>query len=119
MLESLDLTLNLIDDEWIKGRQWPSNLTFLALRYNNISDEGAKWLQLPSMLRSLDLSRNNISDKGVNALLKKIPKTKLTRITCYGNPYNVDAIKADRAVQQQSLLRNCRDKLCHVNTPLS
>lgn len=117
VIKRLSLRGNDIHTTW--GLPFPNSLLSLNLQYNDIGPVGAKWLQLPLTLQSLDLSRNNISDKGVNALLKKIPKTKLTRITCYGNPYNVDAIKSDRAVQQQSLLRNCRDKLCHVNTPLS
>ena len=117
-LTDLDLSSNDISAEGAKGLQLPPSLQSLVLGGNNIGDEGAKELQLPAMLHSLILWGNNIGDEGINALLKKIPKTNLTIINLYGNPYNSTAISPNVTIQQQILLRNCQDKLCHVNTPL-
>jgi len=71
------------------------------------------------MLQSLDLNFNNISDKGVNALLQKIPRTNLTTIVLYGNPYNSTVINVNRTLQQKKLLKNCQDQLCYADTSLS
>jgi len=119
MLIYLNLSRNNISDEGAKGLQLPPMLQSLELWENNIGDEGAKGLQLPPMLQYLDLRYNNIGDEGVNELLKKIPKTKLMRIDLSGNPYNSTAINPNRIIQQQRLLENCQDQLCHANTPLS
>jgi hypothetical protein len=115
----LDLNQNNIGDEGTKGLQLPSSLQSLALWLNSIGDEGAKGLKLPSLLQFLDLSQNNIGDEGVNALLQKIPKTNLTAIGLYGNPYNSSTIDVNRILQQKTLLKNCQDKLCYADTSLS
>ncbi len=117
-LQSLYLNENNIGDEGANALQLPASLQFLDLAVNKIGAEGAKGLTLPLMLQSLVLARNNISDEGVNALLKKIPRTNLTTIVLDYNPYNSTSMNVNRTLQQQMLLKNCQDKLCHANTPL-
>ncbi len=117
-LKFLYLDSNHIGDEGARGLTLPDSLQILGLIDNSISDEGAEGLKLSPNLQSLDLRSNRIGDEGVNALLQKIPKTKVTAIVLDGNPYNFTAINIDRFLQQQTLLRNCRDKLCHAATPL-
>jgi hypothetical protein len=120
-LTSLSLIDNNIGAEGAKGLSLATltALKTLGLFGNNIGDEGARGLQLPLMLQFLGLSYNNITDEGVNALLKKIPKTKLTNIDLDGNPYNSSRISPNRAVQQKRLLENCQSQLCYANTLLS
>ncbi len=119
-LQSLGLGLhNNIGDAGAKGLRLPSKLQFLELSWNKIGDAGARGLKLPDNLQSLSLLYNNISDAGVNALLQKIPRTNLITIDLNGNPYNATAINVNRSIQQQTLIRNCQDKLCYANTSLS
>ena len=118
-LQSLSLVGNRIGDE--KGAEklkFPDSLQSLSLGVNLIDDVAVQALKLPSSLQSLDLSFNHFGDEGVKALLQKIPETNLTFIFLNGNYYNSTTINIDRTIQQQKLLRNCQDKLCHANTPL-
>lgn len=117
-LQSLRLGNNKLTYEGITTLQLPSMLQMLDLSYNKIGDQGAKELKLPKSLQFLDLSYNEIGDEGVRVLLKQMIQANLSTILLRGNKFNETLFNGDRILQQQILLRRCRDKLCHANTPL-
>lgn len=117
-LQALFLGDNQLGNAGAQGLKLPQSLQTLYLYRNQIGDTGMEGLSLPLSLELLDLSYNNIGNVGVMALLKKIPNTNLNTINLNGNNYNSSVLNDDRVLQQQILLRRCRDKICHANTPL-